>query len=64
MRPAGQTSTTIDPPNIGDEWPVWRLVVEGVATLDEIERAWWVEDVLDANEALDVAELTRGRGRR
>lgn len=47
---------TAHPPNIADEWAVWRLVTEGVATLEEIERAWWIEDVLDANEALDVLE--------
>lgn len=53
---------TAHPPNIGEEWAVWRLVTEGVATLQEIETAWWIEDVLDANEALDVLEyLQPGR---
>ncbi len=33
---------------------MWRLVVEQVATLQEIDEHWTIEDVLDANEALDV----------
>lgn len=38
------------------EWPVWRLVaVEQIATLREIDEVWSLSDVLDANEALDVA---------
>lgn len=52
-----------DPPNVGDVWPVWRVVSEGLATLTEIERTWWVEDLLDANEALDVLEHAGGSRR-
>ena len=37
------------------EWPIWRLVVDEKATLSEIAAAWSIDDVLDANEALDVA---------
>jgi len=36
------------------EWPVWRLVVQHVASLEELERWWSIEDVADANEALDA----------
>lgn len=52
------------PPNTAEAWPVWRLVTEGVATLAEIERHWWLEDVFDANEALDVIDRQRKRGPR
>ena len=37
----------------GPEWYVWRLVVEQVATLRELDDHWCMSDVLDANEALD-----------
>ncbi len=37
------------------EWPIWRLVLDEKATLAEIEQHWSLSDVLDANEALDVA---------
>lgn len=41
------------------EWPVWRLVTEGVATLSEIESGWHMADVLDANDVLDVNAAAR-----
>lgn len=42
------------------EWPVWRLVIEGTATLDEIERAWSLDDVQKANAILDMrADIQR-----
>ncbi len=25
-------------------------------SLEEIERSWWIDDILDANEALDLRE--------
>ena len=37
-------------------WPVDRLVQHRVATLEEIRRAWTMDDVLNHNELLDVKE--------
>jgi len=33
---------------------VWRVVLSGKATLTEIETQWSLDDLMDANEALDV----------
>lgn len=33
---------------------VWRIVLDGVATLQEIETWWSIDDLADAHEALDV----------
>ena len=33
---------------------IWRPILEGVATLNEIEKYWSLEDVFLANQALDV----------
>lgn len=52
----------IHPPNVGDVWPIWRLVRRGMATLREIDEHWSVEDVLDANETLDVSDDLQGAG--
>ncbi len=35
-------------------WPAWRLVVEHVATLSEVECYYGIDDVATANEALDL----------
>lgn len=32
---------------------VWRLVLAKVATLEEIDRSWSLDDILDANALLD-----------
>ena len=45
--------------NVAAEWPVWRCVVEGIATLTEIEAGWGLGDILDANEALDANAVGR-----
>ena len=37
-------------------WPVWRVILAKIATLEEIERSWNISDLMDANEALDVKE--------
>ena len=42
-------------------WLIWRLVVERVATLQEIETFYDVLNVLDANEALDLREEAERR---
>ncbi len=36
------------------EWSVWRVVTGGAATLSEIESHWSIDDLADANEALDI----------
>jgi hypothetical protein len=44
---------------------VWRLVLEGMASLHEVETHWTITDVLDANEALDVqGDVTEWHRRR
>lgn len=49
------------------EWPVWRLVLEGVATLHELETHWSIDDLVSANAALDAkaeAETAANKGRK
>lgn len=48
---------------------IWRIVLEGLATLQEIETHWSIDDLADAHEVLDVksameaAATTKRRGR-
>lgn len=42
-----------DPPNIGGEFMVWRVAGEFELSIREVDE-WPIEDVLDANEYLDV----------
>lgn len=35
---------------------MWRLVVQGVATLEELETHWNIDDVLRANGILDMRD--------
>jgi hypothetical protein len=35
-------------------WYLWRPVVERIATLQEIETYWSIDDLADAHEALDI----------
>lgn len=35
-------------------WPAWRLVLERVATLQEVETYYSLDDVIMAGEALDL----------
>lgn len=37
-----------------DIWPCRRLVLERVATLQELETVYSIDDVAEANEALDA----------
>ena len=37
------------------DWPVWRIVLDMQLSLAEVDREWSLDDVLDANEVLDVA---------
>lgn len=43
------------------KWLIWRLVIERVATLTELEKYYDLVDVLDANEALDLREEAERR---
>ena len=36
-------------------WPVWRVWLSGLATLEEME-TWNIVDCLEANECLDVKD--------
>ena len=38
---------------------VWRIVFEKVASLEEIERSWDLNDLADAHIALDLREKAR-----
>jgi hypothetical protein len=35
-------------------WPGWRLILEQVATLRDLDMVWSINDIADANEALDA----------
>lgn len=38
------------------DWLIWRPVIRKIATLQEIETHWDINDLLDAHEALDVQD--------
>jgi len=42
-------------------WPAWRLILEGVATLHEIETHYNIVDIADANHMLDAYHEARNR---
>lgn len=48
----------IVPPNIGPEWPVWRVALQFKLSIREVD-TWDPIDVLDANEAIDVDDDAR-----
>lgn len=35
---------------------IWRIILNGVATFQEIDSYWNINTVMDANEALDIKE--------
>lgn len=37
-------------------WFLWRIVIERVATLEEIETHWDLCDLLEAHDALDLRD--------
>lgn len=48
------TKTVPVPPEIAETFPIWRLVAcEKVVGLEEIERFWTIEDVMNACDMLD-----------
>lgn len=44
---------------IETHWPVWRLVLAKIATLDEIDTSWSIDDVFDANAVLDYQQAAQ-----
>jgi hypothetical protein len=43
---------------------VWRVILAGAGRLEEIERHWSIDDLADANEALDVRDEAEEFARR
>ena len=41
-------------PDIKSEFLFWRIILEGIASLEEIERAWSLDDLMRANALLDM----------
>lgn len=37
-----------------EELEIWRLVLEGIVSLQEIEQSWSLDDVMRANALLDM----------
>ncbi len=46
---------------VAEDWPCWRLVLEGVARLEELESWYSLDDAADANEALDAWREAQAR---
>lgn len=38
---------------------VWRIVLSKIATLEEIDTSWCLDDILDANAVLDYQDALR-----
>ena len=45
-------------------WPCWRLVKERMATKEELETHWSIDDIVQANEVLDAWADAERRARR
>ncbi len=43
-----------------EEWPVLRIVLDRIATLDEIERSWSLMDIVRVNHALALQAAVTG----
>jgi len=41
---------------VAEEMSIWRLVVEGICSLKELESCWSIDDVERANAVLDMRE--------
>ena len=37
-----------------EELEIWRLILEGIVSLQEIEQSWSLDDVMRANALLDL----------
>lgn len=50
------------PPAVAEDgtYRAWRCVVERIATVAEIRDRWTIEDVLDANQMLDLLAADQG----
>ncbi len=46
---------------LGEEWPLWRLVLAKVATWEELNRAWSWDEIELANAALDYQQEVERR---
>ena len=46
---------------MNEQWPAWRLVHAGWATLTELRTTWTLGDLFDANHALDAAQAAEAR---
>ena len=44
-------------------WPIWRLVLAQIATLQEIDCHWSLVDVLHANHLLDIQQAAEYEAR-
>lgn len=44
-------------------WPCWRLVKEKLASKQELETVWSIDDVADGNEVLDAWAEAKQRAR-
>ena len=40
----------------GWKWFIWRPIIAGKASLEEIERYWSIGDLADCNEILDIQQ--------
>ena len=53
---------------IREEFEIWRLIFENIATLQELETIWSLDDVLRANAILnmkqDLATLAKEKARK
>jgi len=49
------------PDHVRDEWPAWRLVEEGKATLEDVQAKWSINDIADMNAVLDAVHEARAK---
>jgi len=45
------------PEEYQNEWPIWRLVMNGFVTLTEIKESYTLADIFNANEVLTLKLL-------
>jgi len=43
-----------EPKNSNINWYKWRPIIEKITTLEEVETFWTIDDLADANEALNL----------